>query len=287
MGIASLILGIVSLGIVFMPFVWACSAITAIVGIILGIISLVKKQDKGKSIAGIILSIIVFILVVVAYIGIAKNIENINTTTSTNIETGRQETANNEDLKKNIKIEAIGITKNGDFAFKIINNNDQAVFIDTVNTIFKDQDGNFMEKAESQSQYFGIEAKSEIVNYAWGFDKDFSKYSNYEFEIEISNSFMSKNLLVSNFEIIANNTGKQISVQVKNNNDIKVESIKVLVAYYKEGAIVGCENGYANDTATEANGTAYINVQYPKDEKYKEVDFDNYKVYLIEANKEY
>lgn len=287
MGIASLILGIVSLVIGFMPFVWSYSAITAMVGITLGIISLVRKQDKGKSIAGIILSVIVFILVIFTYIGIEKDIENINATTSINIETEKQETTNNEKLKKNVEVEAIGITKYGDFVFKIKNNNDQAVFINTVNTIFKDQDGNFMEKAKSQSQYFGIAAKSEIVNYAWGFEKDFSKYPNYEFEIEMSNGYMSDNIVINNFELIANNTGEQISVEIKNNNDLKIQSIKVLVAYYKDGVIVGCKDGYANDTTTEANGTAYINVEYPEDEKYKKVEFDDYKVYLIEANKAY
>lgn len=287
MGIVSLILGIVSIAISFMPFIWSYSLITAIIGIILGIISLTKKQEKGKSITGIVLGTIVTILVVIAYVGIQKDIENINTTTSTNIETGKQETTNNEELKKNIKIDAIGITSNGDFAFKVKNNNSQAVYIETVNTIFKDNNGQFMEKAESNSQYFMVGANSEIINYNWGFEKDFSKYPNYEFEIVLSKSYMNEDLVPNNFEIIANNTGKQIAVQVKNNNDVSIKSMNVLVAYYKNGKIVGCCNGYNHDTEIQANGTAYINVPYPEDSKYKEVAFDNYEAYLIEANKQY
>ena len=175
MGIASLILGIVSIIIVFVPFIWLFSIIIAIVGLVLGIIALVKKKEKAKSIIGIILCIITIILVIVNLQEIANSLGSIEATTSTNIETGIQETTNNEDLKENIIVEAIGLTENGDFAFKIKNNNDQAVCIETVNVVFKDENGNFMEKAQSQAQYFGIGANSEIVNYAWGFNKDFSK----------------------------------------------------------------------------------------------------------------
>lgn len=287
MGLASLILGIISLIIGFIPFIWFFSIFIAIVGLVLGIIALVKKIDKGKSIVGIVLSTITILLVIITLQNISNTFNNIATTTSTNIETGKQETTNNEDLKKNIVIEALGLMKNGDFAFKIKNNNNQAVFIDTVNTVFKDSNGNFMEKVQSQSQFFGIGANSEIINYAWGYNKDFSNYSNYEFEIELSNGWIADNIEVDNFEITANNTGKQISVQVKNNNTIAFKSITTLVAFYQNGNIVGCQIGYANDSTTSANGTAYINVNYPEDSNYDTVTFDDYKVYLLEANKSY
>lgn len=65
MGIASLVLGIVSLIMSFIPFVGIFFVITAVVGIILGIVSLCKKQDKGKSIAGIITSTIAIIITIV------------------------------------------------------------------------------------------------------------------------------------------------------------------------------------------------------------------------------
>lgn len=287
MGIASLILGIVSIIIGFVPFIWIISIITAIVGLILGILSLTKKTEKVKSIIGIVLCVITILLVIMTLQDISNTFSNTGTTTSTNIETGEQETTDNEDLKKNITIEAIGLTESGDFAFKIKNNNNQAVFIDTVNTIFKDSNGNFMEKAQSQDQYFGISANSEIINYVGGYDKDFSKYPNYEFEIELSDEWTSEDIVVDNFEITSNNTGEQISVQVKNNNDIAFDSITVLVAYYRNGTIVGCENGYAYDTTTPENGTAYINVDYPVDSNYDEVTFDTFETYLIDASKEF
>lgn len=287
MGIASMVLGIVSIVIGFMPIIWSYSILIAIVGIVLGIISLVKKQEKGKSIVGIVLGSIVVVLVIFTYMNIEKEIDNISSTTSTNIETGKQQITNNSKLKEQIKIETLGIAINGDFIFKVSNDNNQTIFLDTVNVIFKDENGNFMEKVESDSQFFGIGANAELILLASGYKKDYSKYPNYEYEFELSSEYMSRNCIVDDFELLANNTGEQISVQVKNNNDIEVEDIHILVAYYKGGQIVGCVDGYDFDTKTKVEGTAYINVEYPEDSKYNEVQFDDYKVYLVKADKTY
>lgn len=70
MGLASLILGIISLVMSFIPGVGIIFCVTAIVGIILGIISLCKKMDKGKSIAGIITSSIAIVITVLYIIGL-------------------------------------------------------------------------------------------------------------------------------------------------------------------------------------------------------------------------
>lgn len=64
MGIASLVLGIISLIMSFIPFVGIIFCITAVISIILGIVSLCKKQNKGKSIAGIITSAIAIIITI-------------------------------------------------------------------------------------------------------------------------------------------------------------------------------------------------------------------------------
>lgn len=285
MGIASLILGIVSIILIFVPFIWIISIVTAIVGLILGIISLVKKENKGKSIAGIILSVLTILLSILNISNNLDAMQDITTDSLTTIVTGKQETVTDDGLKSNIVIKSIGITKNGDFAFSIENNNNQNVYIDTINVVFKDEDGNFMKKESSDAQFFGVKANSKIVNYVWGYDEDFSKYPNYEFEIELSSDWIIENETIDNFEVISNNTGEQISVQVKNNNDFSLRSIMVLVAYYKDDKIVGCVNGYANDTTTSANGIAYINVDYPEDSEYDEVQFDNYEIFLISADK--
>lgn len=68
MGIAALILGIVSIIIAFVPFCGIIAFLPAIVGLILGIIDLVlkskQKQSKGVSIAGVILSALSIVIMV-------------------------------------------------------------------------------------------------------------------------------------------------------------------------------------------------------------------------------
>ena len=63
LGTASLVLGIVDL---FLLFLCGLGILTAIVGIILGIIAVVKNANKGRAWAGIILSALALILATIA-----------------------------------------------------------------------------------------------------------------------------------------------------------------------------------------------------------------------------
>lgn len=68
MGIAALVLGIVSIIIAFIPLCGSIAFVPAIIGVILGIIDIVlkskKKEKMGVSIAGLILSILAIIIIV-------------------------------------------------------------------------------------------------------------------------------------------------------------------------------------------------------------------------------
>ena len=75
MGVAALVLGIVSLVISFFPLCGTWAVIPAIVGLVLGIIDWVKKgkeegAKKGKAIAGTICSAVA-IIVIIAWWAIA------------------------------------------------------------------------------------------------------------------------------------------------------------------------------------------------------------------------
>lgn len=69
MAVAALVLGIVSVVISFIPFCGTWAIIPAIVGLVLGIIDLVKKkgtsEPKGKSIAGVVCSGIAVVIIAV------------------------------------------------------------------------------------------------------------------------------------------------------------------------------------------------------------------------------
>ena len=80
MGIAALVLGIVSIIISFIPFLNVVAFMPAMVGLILGIIDIVKKtknkEPKGKSIAGTILSAIAMVIIVVSWISMVALVNN-------------------------------------------------------------------------------------------------------------------------------------------------------------------------------------------------------------------
>ena len=68
MGIAALILGIISIIIGFIPLCGTIALLPAIIGLILGIVDTVLKSKKGEkkgiSIAGIVLSAIAIVIIV-------------------------------------------------------------------------------------------------------------------------------------------------------------------------------------------------------------------------------
>lgn len=72
MGVAALVLGIVSIIISFIPFCNLIALVPAIVGLILGIVEVVKKgkanEPKGMGIAGTILSAISVVIIVAMYV---------------------------------------------------------------------------------------------------------------------------------------------------------------------------------------------------------------------------
>lgn len=68
MGVAALILGIISIIIGFIPLCGSIALVPAIIGLILGIVDTVQKsknnEDKGVSIAGLVLSAISIVIIV-------------------------------------------------------------------------------------------------------------------------------------------------------------------------------------------------------------------------------
>lgn len=109
MGIASLILGIIAFLVSFSIFK-DVSLILAVLAIVLGIISLVKKKNKGMSIAGFILAIVSFIVL------FSGGNNNVTTTTSSgnnvkNCSVGDTITVKNETEEYTLQITEIKETK--------------------------------------------------------------------------------------------------------------------------------------------------------------------------------
>lgn len=108
MGIAALVLGIVSIIIAFVPFCGIIAFLPALVGLILGIIDLVIKnkqnQNKGTSIAGVILSSIAIVIMVFWFFvfGMALNSDDLQ----------REFKNFNDEIQQEIDNEQSGITSN-------------------------------------------------------------------------------------------------------------------------------------------------------------------------------
>ena len=91
MGVASLVLGIISIIICFIPFCGAIAFVPAIVGLILGIVAIAqsskseeKKSQKGMGIAGTVLSAIATVVIMLwvfifsaAIVGVSTNANQI------------------------------------------------------------------------------------------------------------------------------------------------------------------------------------------------------------------
>jgi len=72
MGVASLVIGIISLVVGFVPFCGTWAMIPAVVGLILGIVDAAmksgRKQPKGMSIAGVVLNSLAMLIIVVWWV---------------------------------------------------------------------------------------------------------------------------------------------------------------------------------------------------------------------------
>lgn len=82
MGVASLVLGIVTLIIAFIPFCNTLSFIPSVVGLILGLVDMNKKkkegQPRGMAIAGVILCLIALALVIVWVFIVGASVATMN-----------------------------------------------------------------------------------------------------------------------------------------------------------------------------------------------------------------
>ena len=273
MGIASLILGIIGLLISFSWFK-DLSLIVSIVGLILGIIAIVKKKEKRMGIAGVILTALALVLCFAISPSINTSGEGIMPDSGSGIKKVSVST-------DNIVIEKVGITKYGDFVIKVTNNNEGAVCLSSITTVFKDSNGDFAISKKSDQSFVCIPAKGVTYVYNWGYKENYAQYPIYEFSCELAN--ISDDFVYNGIEIKSNNTGSQIAVTLTNNSGETIKAASVIVLYYKGNDIVGVENGYSD--ATVANGSnAYINVDYPKDSKYNTVSFDKYEVYYTQAS---
>lgn len=278
MGIASLILGIISFCV---SFTWFAdfSLICGIIAVVLGIISLVKKKAKGTAIAGVILAVLGIVVVFSQ-----PSATNGTSGTGVTSDSGSSKQQKVSVSTENVLMEKVGITKAGDLVIKVTNNNEGAVCLSEITTNFKDANGVFQLSKNADQSFVCIPAKSTTYVYDWGFEQDYSQYPNCEFTCTLAN--ISDSFVYNGITLTSTDNGSKIAVTVKNDSGETISSPEVIALYYQGDTIVGAETGYSSSNSPITNGTeGYLNVDYPEDSKYKAVSFDKYEVYFIQADK--
>ena len=176
---------------------------------------------------------------------------------------------NAETIEKNISITGSAEAEDGTLVAIVKNNNKESVSLE-VEAVFYDENG---DSVGSDTNYLSIYNNQEM---ACNFYNTPSDYSNYEINIKAEDNYY--NNYSNQVDIKDNNTGEQITVQVTNNAGEDIEYVDTAVVFYRDGKIVGYDEDYSDDLRDEK--TATFNINYPYNENYYDVTFDEYKVYV-------
>jgi len=175
-------------------------------------------------------------------------------------------------IDKNLSSKGI-LTEGGTFIVFAENNNTVPVDIE-VEVEYYDAEGKFL--GSSSDELVAVGAGREIAIQMWNVPSDFSTYKIY-----VEGEQTDETEYFDEIEMTHNNNGKNIGVQVKNKSEDKIEFVTVSVVYYKNGEIVGITDGIEADV--KAGRSANFNIDFPYDSQYKDVEFDDYKVFVTEA----
>ena len=229
-------------------------SILLITGIILGIVLLTNNGDKSSS-----------------------NRKEVIKTDDNNSKT-EKDTNDSKDYSKNIKYSEYKL-EDGKIVVILKNNNSTEVSIDATVEYYNKE--NVMVDHDSES-LLTVAPGQETAIRIYGTDRE---YDNYKLKIEASkDKYMSyyksyyKEVKISSKN---NAIDEEIEVTFSNNSDKKIETAKVAAVFYKNGKVVGYS--YDGEYDIEAGKSVAMYIDYPYDSKFDDIEFDDYKVYLVEA----
>ena len=215
------------------------------------------------------------IMIAIGLTGCGKSTPN---STGTNTSSGTnpygQNTNSNTpaNLEKNISTSG-AVTDLGKLIVFVTNNNSVAVDME-IEAEFYDANGAIVGSASEDLRAVGPNA--DIVVDLWSTPDRFDNYKIYVDVVQTEQtSYFDK------VELVHNNTGKKIAAQVKNNSSDTIERIAVSVVYYQGDKVVGYEHDTESDI--KPGRSANFNLNYPYNKNYRNVKFDNYKVFITEA----
>lgn len=225
-----------------------------------------------------ILLLVIFMLIIIVG-GCGNNTTNPsyagkNTGSGSNISSGNSIPNKNilVNLNENIKTSG-AITDLGKLVVFVTNDNNVPVDMD-IEVEFYDANGNILGSGSDDLSAVG--AKSEVAVDIWSTPENFDTYKIYVDVVQTT-----KISYFNNIELVHNNNGKDIVVQVKNNSSDVIDYITVSVVYFQNDKVVGFDESIQSDT--NPGRAANFILDYPYNKQYRNVYFDSYKVYVKEA----
>ena len=202
-----------------------------------------------------------------------ENNEGTNTSTGTNDQAENTNPQNpSVDLAQNVSSSGT-MTQEGKLVVLVKNNNNVAVDLD-IEVEFYDADGLIAGSDSDSLMAVGANAEVAVEMYSTP-----ESFDNYKIYVDVATTEQ-----ISYFdkvELVHNNNGEEIVVQVKNNSQDEIDYIEVGIVYYQGDKVVGYD--YDNEIDIKPERSANFNLYYPHDDDYDDVNFDTYKVFINEA----
>lgn len=240
------------------------------------------KTDKPKWLLPVIIAAIALVVIVIVVVLVVSSNKKGNSNTSTGTNTGDSSNVvtgskvsdtkySATELEKNITSSAV-LAKDGTLVAFISNKNDVTVNIE-LEVEFYDANGNILGSADT-----GLDAVGAKNDIALGID-DFripKDWDNYKLFVDVEKSdYTNYNDKVS----FTHNTNKNdVVVQVTNNSDEEIEEITVAVVFYSGDTVVGYRDD--DEYHTKPGRSANFNFSGPYDNRYNDLKYDTYKVYV-------
>lgn len=188
---------------------------------------------------------------------------NVNSQTGSNV---------NAELEKNITCSG-AVTERGKLVVFATNANNVAVDME-IEVEFYDENGMIL--GSDSDSIMAVGKNAEIAIEMWSTPDSFDNYKIY-IDAEKTDEISYHDYL----EINHNINDKKVAVQIKNNSQDTIDYITVSVVYYKGEQVVGIDDSI--DSEIKSGRSANFNLSFPYNKKYKNVDFDTYKVFVNEA----
>lgn len=246
-----------------------------------------RKSNKGLIITIIIMGLVIIACLIVMLILLLGNNNSdsdnlaingvVNTNTDTNTNNVVDDTPVDDVPISDSKIAILNEDSDQRNRLLLTLKNKNKTTIDVVTEVeFYDEDDKFLGSDKAYLYGFGYnqEAVIRIYNTPTG-------YAYYKVYFDVDESYYIS--YVKDMTLTSNNNkaDNKIVVQAKNNSDVEIKTVEVVVIFYKNNEVVGYETDY--ETSISPGRSANLSYYYPYDSSYDTIDFDDYKLYINEA----